>query len=300
MNRKLKKQLPAVLRPMLALSAVLIPASAGAAAPTFYVREVWVALPSQQVSLVYEADMGFPLGDRSAETVLDCKTGKVTTRGYDRKAGFDRPAQAPEDKEGAAALLATKVIQSGSGVLSFKQNNDSLRFTCKNGVVVTDFSGYATRTRGQSFYRDTDANVALSVTEGMFPTALTVPGFVVTRSDGKFGTSSLSLSLNGESLRTAAFLTGASTDYVFRSEREALFLLEGDGKTLRPIAYGGKELGVRKVVPLKTGKSGTILTFFYAPDYNNPANWQKTTVDFQSFQTYSTTITKPANLLFGK
>ena len=279
----------------------LLGLGAANAAPDVTIKELWVSLPTQQVSLVYQADLGFPLGERGAQSVLDCKTGQVTTRGYDLGARTNRPDQAPEDREGASGLLALKVVNTGRGVLNITRSGRAIRFTCQGGKVVMDLSGYATFSRGQALDRDAVANVGIQTTGGMFPTALNIPGFQAIRGDDTMGTVSLQLQFNGPSIGTPDHLVGVGTSRVWSEyPREGLFLLETDGKTLRPLVYGGREVGLKKAVPIKTGKGGTTLTFFYAPDYTKSDNWQKTTFNFGNFQANTTSLTKPSALVFGK
>lgn len=271
------------------------------AAPYVTIKELWVSLPTQQVSLVYQADLGFPLGERGAQSVLDCKTGQVTTRGYDLGARTNRPDQAPEDREGASGLLALKVVNTGKGVLNITRNGRAIRFTCQGGKVVTDLSGYATFNRGQALDRDAVANVGIQTTGGMFPTALDIPGFQAIRGDDTMGTGSLQLQFNGPSIGDPDHLVGVGTSRVWSEyPKEGLFLLEADGKTLRPLVYGGREVGLKKAVPIKTGKGGTTLTFFYSPDYTKSDNWQKTTFDFSTFRVTTIRLTKLSALVFSK
>lgn len=272
-------------------------ASASAITPSLSIRRLWIDAPTQSITLTYSTDTGFPLGSRYAQSTLDCRTGKITTRGYEYGGSRD-PEVSPEDKDAPAAIAKTKLITLNPGAMSYRDYSAQPRFFCKNGLLVSDLSSYARNDRAlmiDVMYSDTNLNI----NAGLGEVKLTLPGFVFRREDDKLATATLSLAFNGNSLSTVNALTSASTNAPLSRPREALFLLEKDGVTLRPLVYNGQEPGLRTAFPVKAGKNGSVVMFYYTEDYNG-AIWQKTVLDLTTGQTYTTKTTRPTKLKFGQ
>ncbi|GAA5504175.1 hypothetical protein Dxin01_03944 [Deinococcus xinjiangensis] len=277
------------------LSALI--ASGTAHAASLYVKTLWVDVPTQTLTLTYSTDTGFPLGERYAQSTLDCRSGKITSRGY-VYAGSREPQFSDEDKDAVAAITKTKLINIGPGVLSYQDSSAHPRFFCKNGLLISDLSSYAKDDRALMFNVSySDSNLDIDASFGTVK--LTIPAFSYRREDEKLATVTVSLSFNGNSLSTVNSLTGFSADVILSRPREAIFLLEKDGKTLRPLMYNGQQPGLRTAVPVKAGKGGGTVTLYYTEDYNG-TSWQKAVVDLTSDQVYSTKTGRPANLQFGK
>ncbi|MHA0034162.1 hypothetical protein [Deinococcus sp. PESE-13] len=276
----------------------LAAASTAQAADTWLsVSDLWIDAPTQALTLTYSADTGFPAGRRYAQTTLDCRTSQTTSRGYVYSGSLD-PQFADEDKGAPAAILSTKLLNIGKGALSYKDLGAQPRFFCRNGVLVSDLSTYAKNNRARMFdvsYSDSNLNVSA----GTGSVLMTVPAFTFRREDGKLATATIDLEFAADSLAGAQSLIGFRGNAPLFRPREAVFLLEKDGKTLRPLMYNGQAPGLRTTFPVKAGKSGTILTFYYTEDYSANA-WQKAVVDLSTFQTYTTKTSRPANLKFGQ
>lgn len=267
------------------------------------VKALYISADTQTLTLAYGADLGFPLGPRSAQTVLDCKRGKVTTRGYMEDGDFldvyADPATAAEDKPGAAALLKAGVVKVGQGKLSYTDGGAVAKFFCRGGLIVSDLSAYAIQPRASMVDTSVSSNLNVSSYAGGLPISVTLPGYAYLRDDELIGTGNVRLDFRGVSLSKADYLTAISFNRPFSGDREAVFLLETNGKGLRPIQYGSTEVGLRTAVPVKSGKGGTQVTLYYTPDYQG-SSWQKLVLDLGTYQTWTSRVPKPANLKFGK
>lgn len=271
--------------------------------PGIDVKALYISADTQTLTLTYGADLGFPLGPRSAQTVLDCKRGgKVSTRGYTDDGNFldvyADPATSDEDKPGAAALLKSGVVKLEQGKLSYTDEGLSARFFCRNGLVVSDLSSYAVRPGMTMLDSDVGTNVNVRSYASGLPVSVTLPGYAYVRGDDLIGTGDIYLKFRGVSLAKADSLTDVGVDRPFDGDREALFLLDPKRNVLLPIRYGSTESGLQTAIPVKSGKGGTSVTLYYTPDYQG-ASWQKTVLDLGTYQTWTSRVPKP-NLKFGK
>lgn len=291
-----------ILFPSLILSGLLGSAVAQGA-PSIDVRSLYMSADTQTLTLTYSADLGFPLGPRSAQTVLDCKRGKVTTRGYVDDGNFldvyADPATSDEDKPGAAALLKAGVVKIAQGKLSYADGGAVAKFFCRSGLMVSDLSAYAVQPRVSMVDSDVSSNVNVRSYAGGLPVSVTLPGYAYRRDDELIGTGDIYLKFRGVALAQVNSLTDVGVNRPFSGDREALFLLDPKGKVLLPILYGSTEAGLSTAVPVKSGKGGTQVTLYYTPDYQG-SSWQKVVLDLGTYQTWTSRVPRPTNLKLGK
>lgn len=259
-----------------------------ATAPVPAIRNVVLDISKQSVSVDFAADVGFPYGVRYAVATLNCATGELSSAAGDSLDDFS------DEKEGVAALMASGAIKASKTELSIigtgmdDEKLKSIRFFCKDKILYWDFNASIAGKNPVGF-------VGTTVAYGL--NSVSVPGYSWSNSSG---TDSLmyDLTFNNE-IAKATTITQIKPQLDLAS-KAALFMLDKDGKTLIPLAYGENVNDLKAPLAFKRGTGGTVLNLYLAEDYQKTDGWYHTLVDFVNGTSHTEAIKKPANFVFGK
>ena len=257
-------------------------------APTPAIRNITLDISKQAVSIDFAADVGFPYGVRYAVATLNCAKGEMASAAGESLDDFD------DEKEGVTALMSSGAIKAsktelaitGTGMNDEKVKN--VRFFCKDKQLYWDFNKTIAGNNPVGF-------VGTSISYGL--NNLGVPGYSWTTPSGT-DTAIYDIRFNTE-IRKATTITQIKPQLDL-GEKSALFLLDKDGKTLIPLAYGENVNELKAPLPFKMGKGGTVLNLYLAEDYQKSDGWYHTVVDFVDGTSHTEVIKKPAHFVFGK
>lgn len=251
---------------------------------------------TQQVLAEVVSDLGFPLGIRTAAVHLDCATGKATAEGFTRE-DFSFDDTTTPDPEGGQGILNARIVQTGPGAVTLRTTTGTLRFFCRDKVLVTDLSGFNDARNEADLSYEMGSNVALSQYRGLFPNSLTIPAVTFIDDKGRAHNTSIGLDTGGPNIPASTVVGNFSLDNYAHNKGQGVFLYDVKANTLAPLRYEGNSTGVRKYQSVTVPKGSQVI-FYYAADFTKPMNWQKIVFDLKTMQTWSVPSVKPSNAKF--
>lgn len=274
---------------------LLFPASA-ATTPLGTMDGISVNTLSQQVLAEVVSDLGFPLGVRRAAVRLDCATGKATVEGFTRE-DFSFDDTTTPDPEGGKAIIDAKIVQTGPGAVSVRTTTGTLRFLCRDKVLVTDLSGFNDARNDADLKDEFGSNVGLSQYQGLFPNTVTIPAVTFLNKEGEARNTSISFDTAGPNIPGSTAVGDFGLDNYAHEKGQGIFLYDAKANTLAPLRYDGNAAGLRKYQSVTVPKGSQVI-FYYAPDYTKATGWQKMVFDLKTMQTWSVPSSKPSNAAF--